>query len=192
MIQSDSAPDADRSFLKSLGWASPRFIDATLAASSPNSLPTDPTQRKRWLLYTLLQQTADSRNLDALAWANDERAEDYLDAIAAGILPPEFNDLCKWLKYLPGNRAQKHVHRARLLKRRCHDICRPDPPSPEAAAEHADDLARVRHLATDREWALLNRVACYGLAAVADAERMPVGTLKAQLSRCRCRLRQAS
>ncbi len=193
MFQSDATPtaDADRSFLKSLGWAPPRLIDAALAALPPNSLPTDPPRRQRWLLYTLLQQAADSRSLNALAWANDERAEDFIDAIADGTLPTEFTALGRCLKHLPGNRAQKHAHRRRLLEQHRHALCRPTLPPPVAVAEQADELAAVRRMTSDREWDLLNRVAADGLGTIAVAEAMPTGTLKSLLSRCRQRVRMA-
>jgi hypothetical protein len=191
MFQSDSTPaaDADCSFLKSLGWASPRLVEATLATLPANSLPTDLAQRERWLLYTLLQQAADDRTLNALAWANDERAEDFLDTIVGGTLPTEFTELARWLKHLPGNRAQKHARRRRLLRQHRHDLRRPALPSPEAVAEQADELAAVRRTTSDREWELLNRVAADSLGTVAVAESMPTGTLKSLLSRCRHRLR---
>jgi hypothetical protein len=193
MCYTDSTPsvEIDRTLLKSLGWAPPRLIDATLAALPFNSLPTNPAQRRRWLLYTLLQFAADSRNLDALAWANDERVEAYLDVIAVATHPAEFTELTCWLKHLPKNRAQKYARRRRLLERHRHELHRPDYPSPEAAAEQADDLARVRHLTNEREWDLLRCAAADGLNAVAGAEGVPLGTLKSQLSRCRRRLRQA-
>ena len=193
MNQSDStsAVGADGSFLKSLGWAPPQLVDATLAALPPDSLPRNPAARQRWLLYTLLQRAADSRSLDALAWANDERAEDFLDALADGTLPTEFTEIRRWLKHLPGNRAQKHAHRRRLLEQHRHTLLRPTLPPPVAVAEQADELAALRRMTSDREWDLLNRVAADGLRTVAVAESMPMGTLKSLLSRCRQRLRMA-
>jgi hypothetical protein len=193
MVQTHLAPsaDSDRSFLRSLGWASPRLIDAALAAVPPASLPAEPAQRRRWLLYALLGQAADSHTLDDLAWANDERAEAYLDAMLGDNLPADLAELGCWLKYLPENRAKKHEHRRRLLELHGKELCRPGYPSPEVEAERADELARVRCLTTEREWDLLTRTAVAGLNAVADAEGLPVGTLKSQLHRCRERLRLA-
>ena len=89
MLHANSAlsTNSDQTFLRSLGWASPRLIDAVLADLPPNSLPNDPRERQCWLLYALLQHNADANHLDSLAWANEERINDYLDIIADGKLP---------------------------------------------------------------------------------------------------------
>jgi hypothetical protein len=193
MSLADPAPfnEHDRNFLKSFGWIPPRLIDATLAALPPNSLPTEPVQRRQWLLYALLQRTADARNIDSLYWANDERIKDYLKSIADGELPGDLTELGRWLKNLPSNRAQKHARRRHLLERYRNDLRRPESPRPEGAAEQDDILALVRRMTSACEWDLLNRVATDGLGAVAREERLPLGTLKSRLSRLRHRLRQA-
>src|SRR5262249_52539478 len=65
------------------------------------------------------------------------------------------------------------------------------PPRPQAAAEQADELARLRSRTTDREWRLLCRAPAESLVAVAESEGMVLGTLKSLLSRSRAPLRQA-
>jgi hypothetical protein len=192
MSKADHTPttDSDRSFLESLGWPSPRLIDSTLAALTFDGLPEDAVERQRWLLYTLLQLTADSNRLNELAWANDERAEVYLKAIDEGTLPPDVAELANWLKNLSGNRAQKHARRQRLLQAHKHELKRPGEPNPVTTAERNDELARVKRLTTEWEWSLLRGAENDGLRTVAEAEGVLLGTLKSQLSRCRARLRQ--
>ena len=195
MFHVDSAPDAnfDRTFLSSMRWPSPRLIDEVLADLPPDSLPDDPCERQRWLLYALLQYTADAQNLDALAWANEDRINEYLDLIANGELPEDLLDLRVWLKHIPSNRTQKHVRRRHLLKRFRNDLLsRQRFPRPEAKAEQDDQKARVWRLTSDREWRLLNRAAVEGLEAIAESEGLQMGTVKSLLSRCRARLRQSS
>jgi hypothetical protein len=197
MSQAVAAPVAatDRAFLKSFGWIPPRLIDAVLAAIPPDSLPTDLVQRRRWLLYAVLQQTAESHTLDFLAWANDERAKDFLDKIADGTLPTTFTELGRWLKYLPNNRAKKHFRRLSLLQRYRTDLVRvgllvpPDPPSPDAHLLQTERLADLQSRTTNSEWHLLQRAAAEPLMAIAASESLPLGTIKSLLSRCRRRLR---
>jgi hypothetical protein len=137
-----------------------------------------------------MQQTADSRKLDPRAWANDERLDAYLDAMAGRTLPPELTELSRWLRYLPGNRAQKHKRRCRLQERFRNDLRRPEPPRPDVVAELSDELAWLQSGTTKREWRLLYQGVVEGLEAVAKSEGMRLGTLKSLLSRCRARLRQ--
>ena len=152
--------------------------------------PTDgPTARQPWLLYAVPQHSADGHRLNALAWANDERIAAYLDALIVRKPPADFSKLGPWLKHLPGNRAQKHARRRRLLERFRNDLHRPGFPRPDAVAEQADGLARLRSRMTAREWHLLRRAAAEGLKTVAESEGLRLGTLKSLLSRCRARLR---
>jgi hypothetical protein len=199
MFHADSAPfaDSDHTFLRSFRWASPQLINAVLADLPPNTLPNDPRERQRWLLYALLQHTADANHLDSVGWANEERINDYLDIIAGGTLPTDLLEIRIWLKYLPGNRALKHTRRRRLLDRFRSDLHRTgllvpsDSPSPDTDAEEADELAQIRHRTSEREWHLLCRAATEDLRDVAKSESLPLGTLKSLLSRCRARLRPA-
>jgi hypothetical protein len=182
---------SDRDFLLSFRLAPPRLIDSLLATLPSDALPEAIGERQRWLLCALLQQTVDIRHIDAMAWANDERFESFLDACVAGDLPADLHELGPRLKYMPGNRAQKHSRRGRLLERYCNDFRRTTP-SPATRAELADDVAWVKKRTTDREFRLLGRAAVEPLEEIAKSEGLPLGTLKSLLSRCRARLLAAS
>jgi hypothetical protein len=212
MSHADAADsgDADRAFLRSLGWVPPSLIEAVLAMLPLGSLTGTPAERRRWLLYAVLQHTADARRLDSLAWASDERLAAYLGGVADGELPGDPAELGPWLKHLLANRAKKHFHRWRLLERFHGRYRRTTPPRPrvtplrpglaapyhQTGVEQADavthNLARVRSQATPREWHLLRRAASERLHVIAESEGLTLGTLKSLLSRCRARLRQAA
>lgn len=197
MFQADLAhcPNLDRDFLTSMRWPAPRLIDMVLSKLPVGSLPDDPRERQRWLLYALLQHTADAQKLDMHAWANEDRINEYLDYIDSGNLPSDLLGLRVWLKHAPGNRCQKYARRYRLIERYRNDLVRSEIPCPEGDPERTDELARelanVRRLTSDREWHFLKRAATESLESIAESENLPLGTVKSILSRCRARLRSA-
>src|SRR5262245_15186331 len=126
MSYPNAAPSAesDRVFLHSLGWPSPELIETVLTALPEDSLPDHPPERQRWLLYALLQHTADGWHLGPMAWGNDERLDRYLQAMLKGELPANLLELGPFLKYLPGNHAQTQRRRRHLLRRFSSDLRR--------------------------------------------------------------------
>ena len=194
MIDSELAPldNPDRTFLESLRWISPHVIDGVLANPANHFLPDELKSRQCWLLYAAIQFIADAQRRYPIERPLEERLDAFLEALETGELPDDLQDAGTWLRYLPGNRAKKHDRQDRLLKRFQNDLRRPEPISPPAAAEKADDLVHVRANVSDSEWILLNRTAAEELATVALSMGMALGTLKSMLSRCRARLRRAS
>src|SRR5208283_3453634 len=68
-----------------------------------------------WGDYALLQRQADRRRLDAIAWAAEEQAEEFLDRLAANNLPTDPSCRKAWLDNLATNRAKKHRRRVAIL-----------------------------------------------------------------------------
>ena len=194
MIDTDLAPtddDPDRKFLESLDWISPDVIDVVLADPANHFLPNKPQPRQPWLLYAALQFIAAAQRRYPVERALEERLKAFLDALSDGEIPDDLQKAGAWLKYLPGNRAKKHVRQDRLLKKFANDLRPPEPLSPLVAAERADDIEYVRSHVTGDEWVLLRRAAAEELATLAMSVGLAVGTLKSKLCRCRARLRPA-
>jgi hypothetical protein len=144
---------------------------------------------KPWDDYAKLQQRADRRKLDSKAWATDEQAEEFLNALARNSLKPDAKACEVWLQNLATNRAKKHRRRQALLHLYQHVRPSWEPSRAHDRAAQEEFLERVRTSTTPQEWSALWALARgEDYEAVAAAEGCTVAALKSKVSRCRQRL----
>lgn len=112
-----------------------------------------------WALFVPAQTAADTRRLNARAWAAEEAADLVLDLISSPT-PLSAPVIAAKSAHASGNRAAKHRRRARLR----HDILLPEAesqasPTPYEAVAARLELERIRTQISDRDWHLLTMAA---------------------------------
>jgi DNA-directed RNA polymerase specialized sigma24 family protein len=146
--------------------------------------PSDP-----WAAYARLQQQTDRRKLDPKAWAAEEQADAFLDALAGDALKADPAAYEAWLANLATNRAKKHRRRMALLHG--YQRTRPDSVSCKAhdAAVHKESIERVRVSTTSEEWvALMSLASGEEYKSVATTQGCTESALKSRVLRCRRRV----
>jgi DNA-directed RNA polymerase specialized sigma24 family protein len=146
-------------------------------------------QSDPWDKYPPLQQQADRQKLDAKAWAAEEQANEFLDALACNTPIIDAKAFEVWLENLATNRAKKHRRRAALLH--VYQHLRPISESSKAhnAAVLKEDLEIIQKNATKEEWVALQALAAGDdYKSLAVAQGCTVSALKTRISRCRKRL----
>jgi DNA-directed RNA polymerase specialized sigma24 family protein len=146
-------------------------------------------QSDHWGEYARLQQHADRRKLDVKAWAAEEQADAFLDAIANNTLEPDAEVRELWLINLATNRAKKHRRRAAILHGYVHFRPNSELPKGHDSVVLKETLARVQKSTTNDEWiALLALAVGDSYEALAAAQGCSKSALKTRISRCRKRL----
>lgn len=143
-----------------------------------------------WEAYASLQRRADRDKIDALTWAFEEQATEFLnsqiDGNVSSIDPAKRR---KTINNLAINRRKKHRHREILLQRNA-GVFNTTIPSPESTVIARWTLEVFRNLTTDREWEILQQLANGDdYKAIALAQHLTLGAVKSVISRCRTRLK---
>jgi DNA-directed RNA polymerase specialized sigma24 family protein len=147
-------------------------------------------QFNAWGDYARLQAQADRRKLDPKAWAAEEQANQFIDAIANNDLKSNPEARQAWLENLATNRAKKHRRRAALL--RLHQHCWPVAELSVAhdAAVANETVEKIKANTTTEEWwALVALSLGEAYKSLAMVQQCSESTLKTRISRCRKRLR---
>jgi hypothetical protein len=145
-----------------------------------------------WDEYARLQQQADRKTLDPRAWAAEELANTFLDAIAANTLKSSYDAFQGWQKNLSTNRAKKHRRRAVLLEQYRYERPASVASQAHATAVRNEELYRVRRAVGGEEWRLLSDLANGGdYDGLAEATGCTISALKTRVSRCRRRVLMA-
>lgn len=168
-------------------------FNSALPPAVPIAACTTPELRMNesdlWAEYAHLQQQADRRKLDAKAWAAEEQADEFLNAIASDSHSSSATAREAWLTNLATNRAKKHRRRAAFLRVHLHVVPQWAPSKAHQQAVLNETIGRVRDKTSEDEWSAL-----YALAtgekykAVADARGCSEAALKTRISRCRKRV----
>jgi DNA-directed RNA polymerase specialized sigma24 family protein len=136
-----------------------------------------------------MQKGADSKKLDARAWAADEQADAFLDGIRNNTLPLASGSRYSFLKNLSTNRAQKYRRRARLLRE--YQLTRPEFAAGDAHEQFVvnETVARIQEEMTEGERVLLTALADGdSYASIASTQRCTESALKSRILRCRRRV----
>jgi hypothetical protein len=145
-----------------------------------------------WDEFARLQQLACRPHIDNNSWTVEEQLDEFLEMYPQDLTPFNLHDCRRRLKNLARNRARKLRRRVEALRREAPWLVRPAAPDPFEETAKKDQLARVKERVSPDEWRMLYGVAAGDYATVARHLGMAVGTLKALVSRCRLRLRDAS
>ena len=145
-----------------------------------------------WAKFASLQERITKRKVvDHKAWALEDQADAFLEAVAGGSLPAETERRDKWLDNLETNRQKKHRHRYDILQQWIPDLNVPlDTLLPIDRIIVIEQLVQVRNSTTAQELRILCALAVdHNYETIADAEQMSIGALKVKVHRCRRRLR---
>jgi DNA-binding NarL/FixJ family response regulator len=137
-----------------------------------------------WAGYARLQPLADSDTLNDRAWGTDDLLTDCLTLISLHhALPSE-----KTLDGMLANRRAKHLHRRRLLLQH-PDFAKYPQTDPRQALEARRQLRKISTGLAETELRILVDLAMgYTYAEIAEAMRIPVGTVKSLAHRARLKL----
>src|SRR5205814_1717750 len=77
----------------------------------------------QWAKFASLQERISKRKVvNHKAWALEDQADAFLEAVARGSLPAETERRDKWLDNLETNRQKKHRHRSQILQQWIPDL----------------------------------------------------------------------
>jgi hypothetical protein len=143
-----------------------------------------------WDEYKRLQQRASRCRHNDTIDVHEEQLDEFLTKYGSNTTPFDLHDCRRQQKNLARNRARKRLHRADALQREATWLIRGAAPDPVEEATRNDLLTRVKERVSSEEWRMLWGVATHGYTPTARDYGIPVGTLKARVSRCRSRLRR--
>jgi len=140
-----------------------------------------------WSVVTRLQQQANRRHLDHRVWVDEERLDELLSRADQSDLSAE--ELAKLSRQVQ-NRAKKHLRRKHIRTTYAHT--RPEYHSGQFdAVEARDAVEALRRRVSKAVWGLFQRVTeAPNYKTLAAELGVPVGTLKAKVSRVRAQVRE--
>ena len=147
-----------------------------------------------WQGFADLHRCADRTILDHKAFAIDDALEGMLDRMRRGQYDTTSGSERRRVKNHLTNRTKIHRHRANLVRTKlAHGAPLYDETRPANSVILMEQLGQIRAQTTEVEYESLYHLAAGdAYADIARRRKVPVGTLKAEVSRCRARLRRCA